>query len=61
MVLIAGIQHLRDGIEPQFVIGTDIRGATRYERRHPIADLIRGLYGWSEEQADDFWRVASLL
>lgn len=38
-----------------------IRGATRYERQHPIADLIRGLYGWTVEQADDFWRFAATL
>ena len=38
-----------------------IRGATRYERQHPIADLIRGLYGWTSEQADDFWRFAATL
>lgn len=38
-----------------------IRGATRYERQHPIADLIRGLYGWTAEQADDFWRFAATL
>ncbi|WP_312222561.1 hypothetical protein [Rhizobium rhizoryzae] len=38
-----------------------IRGATRYERQHPIADLIRSLYGWSNEDADDFWRFAATL
>lgn len=38
-----------------------IRGATRYERQHPIADLIRSLYGWTIEQADDFWRFAATL
>lgn len=38
-----------------------IRGATRYERQHPIADLIRGLYGWSNEDADEFWRFAATL
>lgn len=38
-----------------------IRGATRYERNHPIAELIRGLYGWTVQQADDFWRFAATL
>lgn len=47
--------------EQRFPARMLIRGATRYERRHPIADLIRGLYGWTEEQADDFWRFAATL
>lgn len=38
-----------------------IRGATTYERQHPIADLIRSLYGWSIEDTDDFWRFAATL
>lgn len=38
-----------------------IRGATRYERQHPIADLIRVLYGWTAGEADDFWRFAATL
>lgn len=47
--------------EQQFAARMLIRGATRYERQHPIADLIRGLYGWTVEQADDFWRFAATL
>lgn len=38
-----------------------IRGATRYERQHPIADLIRVLFGWSVDYTDDFWRFAATL
>ncbi|MDG3577111.1 hypothetical protein P7F60_11980 [Rhizobium sp. YJ-22] len=47
--------------EQRFPARMLIRGATRYERQHPIADLIRGLYGWTSEQADDFWRFAATL
>lgn len=47
--------------EQRFAARMLIRGATRYERQHPIADLIRGLYGWSVEDADEFWRFAATL
>lgn len=47
--------------EQRFAARMLIRGATRYERQHPIADLIRGLYGWSVEDADKFWRFAATL
>lgn len=47
--------------EQRFPARMLIRGATRYERQHPIADLIRGLYGWTSDQADDFWRFAATL
>ena len=47
--------------EQRFAARMLIRGATRYERKHPIADLIRSLYGWSIEDADDFWRFAATL
>lgn len=47
--------------EQRFAARMLIRGATRYERQHPIADLIRGLYGWTAEQADDFWHFAATL
>lgn len=47
--------------EQRFAARMLIRGATRYERQHPIADLIRSLYGWSIEDADDFWRFAATL
>ncbi len=53
------IDHLPE--DQRFPARMLIRGATRYERQHPIADLIRGLYGWSVEQADDFWRFAATL
>lgn len=47
--------------EQQFAARMLIRGATRFERQHPVADLIRSLYGWSIEDADDFWRFAATL
>lgn len=38
-----------------------IAGATMFERANPVAELIRVLFGWSVEQADDFWRFAATL
>lgn len=38
-----------------------IAGATMFERRNPVAEFIRMLFGWSVEQADDFWRFAATL
>ncbi len=38
-----------------------IAGATMFERLNPVAEFIRMLFGWSVEQADDFWRFAATL
>lgn len=38
-----------------------IAGATMFERLNPVAEFIRMLFGWSVEQADDFWRFAASL
>lgn len=38
-----------------------IAGATMFERLNPVAEFIRMLFGWSAEQADDFWRFAATL
>jgi len=38
-----------------------IRGATTFERLHPVAGLIQQLYGWTDAKRDDFWLAASKL
>lgn len=38
-----------------------IVGAKVFERANPVAELIRVLFGWTVEQADDFWRFAATL
>jgi len=47
--------------EDQFGAKMLIRGATTFERLHPVAGLIQQLYGWSDGQRDDFWTAAAKL
>lgn len=47
--------------EEQFSARMLVRGATIFDRRHPLAGLIGSLYGLSEEQRDALWQAASQL
>lgn len=38
-----------------------LTGATTFKASHPIADMIRVLFGWSVEQKDEFWQFAASL
>ena len=45
----------------QFPAQMLVSGATTFRRSHPISGFIGGLYGWTDEQADDLWLAAALL
>jgi len=53
------VEQLPD--EQQFPTRMLISGATVFERSHPVAALIGGLYGWTSPQVDALWRDASAL
>lgn len=59
----AAIQALIDQIpeEQQEPAEFLLTGATTFKASHPIADMIRVLFGWSVEQKDEFWRFAATL
>ena len=45
----------------QFTARMLLKGATTFRSDHPLSDLLAGLYGLSEEQKLDLFRVASQL
>lgn len=38
-----------------------IRGATTFERRNELAEIIGSLFGWDSDDLDEFWTFASTL
>lgn len=62
-VIPAQMQTLIDQlpVEQQFGAMIKIRGATTYERQHPLASLIGQLYGWDDTALDEFWTFAATL
>jgi len=38
-----------------------LRGATTFERSHPLVETLASSYGWSSSQTDDFWRACATL
>lgn len=38
-----------------------LKGATVFERHHPLMVTIGALYGWTEEQIDHFFQDAAAL
>jgi hypothetical protein len=38
-----------------------VSGATTFERSHPLTVAIGAAYGWTSDQIDAFFRMASAL
>jgi hypothetical protein len=38
-----------------------VMGATTFERHHPVTQIIAATFGWSSDDADEFWRYAASL
>jgi len=47
--------------DQQFNARMLLKGATTFRSDHPLSDMLAGLYGWSEEQKLDLFRVAAQL
>ncbi len=47
--------------EVRFAARMLLRGATQFERSHPLTEILGGAYGWSPEETDDFWRACAAL
>lgn len=47
--------------QAQFKARMLLKGATQFYRHHEMTDTIAWLYGWSEEQVNDFFRAAERL
>lgn len=45
----------------QFAARMLVRGATTFQRQHPVTELIGQLYGLNSDQIDTLWRNASSL
>jgi hypothetical protein len=45
----------------RFDIDILISGATSFEFRHPVSDMIALAFGWTESEKAEFWRFASTL
>ncbi|WFR98726.1 hypothetical protein [Rhizobium tumorigenes] len=48
-------------MENQFAAKMLIRGATTFERLHPVTVLIQQLYEWNDAKRDEFWTAAAAL
>jgi hypothetical protein len=59
----ADMAALVDQLPPdqQFNARMMLKGATIFRSDHPLSDMLAALYGWSEEQKLDLFRVASQL
>lgn len=66
-VLPASMQALIDQLPPgddgndQARARVALRGATTFERSHPLTETIRQLFGWTEAELDEFWIAASVI
>jgi hypothetical protein len=58
-VLLALVEGLPDG--GRFAARMLLRGATSFERSHPLTNVLAAAYGWTAEQTDQFWRECALL
>lgn len=47
--------------EQQFAATMLLKGATVFERAHPLVDVFGAAQGMSSAQVDDLWRAAALL
>lgn len=47
--------------EHQFGAQITLTGATAFERRHPLTDVLGGMYGMDSAALDQLWRDASVL
>lgn len=48
-------------VEQQFPARMFLKGATRFERDHPMTNAIGAMYGLNSAQIDDLWRDAAQL
>lgn len=47
--------------DQQFAARMLLRGATQFERDHPLTEAFGALHGWSGAQVDQFWRDCDKL
>lgn len=47
--------------DQQFAARMLLRGATQFERDHPLTEAFGALHGWSSAQVDQFWRDCAKL
>lgn len=57
--LMAFVNTLPDG--QRFAARMLLKGATQFERAHPLTEAFGALQGWSAEQVDQFWRDCAKL
>lgn len=59
----AGLLALVDALpEPdRFAARMLLRGATTFDRYHPLVDTLSTSYEWSSAQTDEFWRMCATL
>jgi hypothetical protein len=57
------LQQLIDQMpaDQQFAATMIVSGATTFERSHPLTVAIGAAYGWTSDQIDAFFRMASAL
>lgn len=48
-------------LDQQFSANMLLKGATSFERSHPMVPVLGQLYGWNAAQLDALWTAAALL
>lgn len=54
--LVAGLP-----VDQQFGANMLLKGATQFDRNHPMVDVLGSAFGWDSEQMDALWTAAARL